>query len=106
LLVSPVAVVQNRERRTTTTRTMFKTRGLSFCRTPDPPEFLPLRVARREVHFLQDAPATTTTDADHLIIINEFGQADFAVTILTIDAERLVPPETTNFKFAHSFTHT
>ena len=80
--------------------------GLPLFWTPDPPEFLPLRVARREVHFLQDAPATTTADADHLIIINEFGQADFAVTILTIDAERLVPPETTNFKFAHSFTHT
>jgi hypothetical protein len=35
----------------------------------------------------------------------EFGEADFAVAILTVNSERLMPSETTNFEFAHSFAH-
>ncbi|HSZ27158.1 MAG TPA: hypothetical protein VK768_03135 [Chthoniobacterales bacterium] len=54
---------------------------------------------------MENTPATPATNADQLMIIIEFGQADFAVAILTVNSERLMPPETTIFEFAHSFAH-
>jgi hypothetical protein len=66
---------------------------------------LPLRQLRWQIRFLENTPATPATNADQLMIIIEFGQADFAVAILTVNSERLMPPETTIFEFAHSFAH-
>jgi len=78
----------------------------TLLRTPNLPEFLPIRETDWQIQFSQNTPAAAATDADQLVIIYEFGDADFAVAILTIDTERLMPPETTNFEFVHSCGHT
>lgn len=78
----------------------------TLLRAPNLPEFLPIRKTGWQIQFSQNTPATAATDADQLVIIYEFGDADFAVAILTIDPERLMPTETTNFKFVHSCAHT
>ena len=80
-------------------------RILLLFRTPHLPEFLPLRQFRWQIRFLENTPATPATNANQLMVTIEFGEADFAVAILTVNSERLMASETTNFEFAHSFAH-
>ena len=48
----------------------------TLLRTPNLPEFLPIRETGWQIQFSQNTPPATATDADQQVIIYEFGDAD------------------------------